>query len=156
MKRRRRSTLAGSVLVEFTLAVPVLTLLFLGTFQFGYAFFLYSELEKSVRAGARYASVRTYAPPNVAAGANPSAADPNYVDAIRNTVLYGDILTRDITIVPNLQPGQVVVTMPDYGTRPIRVRVCINGYSVGFFSPVQMTNKPCVEFPYVGNFAPVN
>jgi Flp pilus assembly protein TadG len=156
MKRRRRSTLAGSVLVEFTLAVPVLTLLFLGTFQFGYAFFLYSELEKSVRAGARYASVRTYAPPSIAAGADPSTGDPDYVDAIRNTVLYGDILTRDITIVPNLQPGQVVVTMPDYGTRPVRVRVCINGYSVGFFSPVQMNNKPCVDFPYVGNFAPVN
>lgn len=156
MKRRQKVAAAGTALVEFSLAVPLLTLLFLGTFQYGYAFFLYSELEKSVRAGARYASVRTYSPPTVTAGADPSTGDPAYVDAIRDTVMYGDILTRDITVVPNLQPGNVVVTMPEYNAQPIRVRVCINGYSVGFFWPAQMNNKPCVEFPYVGNFAPTS
>jgi Flp pilus assembly protein TadG len=156
MKRLTRPKTAGSVMVEFSLAVPLLTLLFLGTFQYGYAFFLYSELEKSVRAGARYASVRTYSPPTVAGGADPATADPDYVDAVRDTVMYGDVLTKDMTIVPGLQASQVVVTMPEYNARPTRVRVCINGYSVGFFWPVQMNNKPCVEFPYVGNFAPKN
>ncbi|HOQ45368.1 MAG TPA: pilus assembly protein [Bryobacteraceae bacterium] len=143
-------------MVEFALAVPLLTVLFLGTFQYGYAFFLYSELEKSVRAGARYASVRTYSPPTVEAGADPASADPDYVDAVRDTVLYGDITTKDITVVPGLRPEHIVVTMPEYSAGPTRVRVCINGYSVGFFWPVQMNNKPCVEFPYVGNFAPRN
>ncbi len=156
MRPRRNSRGSGSVMVEFALAVPVLTTLFLGTFQFGYGFFLYSELEKSVRAGARYASVRTYSPPTVAAGAYPSTADPAYVAAVQDTVLYGDVLTRDLTIVPNLQREHVVVTMPDYSTAPTRVRVCITGYSVGVFWPIQMDNKPCVEFPYVGNFAPKN
>ncbi|HWR54767.1 MAG TPA: TadE family protein [Bryobacteraceae bacterium] len=159
MRQHRKFRRAGSVLVEFTLAVPLLTLLFLGTFQFGWAFFLYSELETSVRAGARYASVRAYNPPTLAAGADPSTADAGYRDAIRDTVRYGDIMTKDMTVVPNLLPEQVLITMPDYNvapTGPKRVRVCINGYSVGFFSPVQMTNKPCVEFPYVGNFAPIS
>lgn len=154
MKRQRIARNSGGVMVEFALAVPLLTMLFLGTFQYGYAFFLYSELEKSVRAGARYASVRTYAPPTVAAGADPMTADPDYLSAVVDTVLYGDIITKDVTVVPGLQPAHVVVTMPEYNAEPIRVRVCINGYSVGFFWPVQMNNKPCVEFPYVGNFSP--
>jgi Flp pilus assembly protein TadG len=156
MKRHSKVSVAGSVLVEFSLTVPLLTLIFLGTFQYGYAFFLYSELEKSVRAGARYASVRTYSPPTVAAGVDPDTADPNYVAAVRDTVLYGDVMTKDATVVPGLLPANVVVTMPDYTTAPTRVRVCINGYSVGFFWPAQMNNKPCVEFPYVGNFAPTS
>ncbi len=155
MRRLARVKNAGSVVVEFALTVPLLTLLFLGTFQYGYAFFLYSELEKSVRAGARYASVRTYSPPTVAAGADP-ATDPDYLDAVRDTVMYGDVLTKDMTVVPGLQASQVVVTMPEYNAKPTRVRVCIGGYSVGFFWPAQMNNKPCVEFPYVGNFAPKN
>lgn len=155
MTRRQKNREAGSVLVEFALAVPILTLLFLGTFHFGWAYFLYSELENSVRSGARYASVRTYSPPSVAAGADPNS-DPAYVRAVKDTVLYGDIMTKDQTIVPGLQAEHIVITMPDYAAGPTRVRVCINGYSVGVFSPVQMTNKPCVEFPYVGNFAPVN
>ncbi len=154
MKPAGTKTASGSALVELTFAIPLLTAFFLGTFQFGYAFFLYSELEKCVRAGARYASVRTYSPPTVAAGADPSTADPSFVSAVQDTVLYGDFVTRDITVVPNLRPEQVVVTMPDYASAPIRVRVCISGYSVGFFWPVPMNNKPCVEFPYVGNFAP--
>lgn len=159
MRHHRERRSSGSVLVEFTLAVPVLTLLFLGTFQFGWAYFLYSELETSVRAGARYASVRSYSPPTVLAGADPSTGDPSYVAAVRDTVLYGDTITKDMTVVPNLQPEDIVVSMPEYDANPPgpkRVRVCINGYSVGFFSAVQMNNKPCVEFPYVGNFAPLN
>jgi hypothetical protein len=155
MKHGRRSGVSGSALVEFALAAPLLTLLFLGTFQFGYGFFLYSELEESVRAGARYASVRTYNPPTVSQGADPNT-DPAYVSAIQNTVLYGDVLAHDLTVVPNLQPEQVEITMPGYDSAPTRVRVCINGYSIGFFSPIQLNHKPCVEFPYVGNFAPKN
>jgi len=49
LQRRKRS---GSVLVEFTLSATFLIAVFLGVWQFGYAFYIYSELEQSVRAGA--------------------------------------------------------------------------------------------------------
>ena len=47
VSRGRRS---GSVLVEFTLSAAFLIAVFLGVWQFGYGFFIYSELEQSVRA----------------------------------------------------------------------------------------------------------
>src|ERR1700693_2592543 len=55
-----RDSRRGSVIVEFTLSATFLVALFLGVWQFGYAFLIYGELEEAVRAGARYASMRTY------------------------------------------------------------------------------------------------
>jgi Flp pilus assembly protein TadG len=55
--RKRRN---GTVIVELTLSLTFLTALFLGTWQYGYAFYVYGELEQAVRAGSRYASLQTY------------------------------------------------------------------------------------------------
>jgi len=47
-------------MVELTLLLPLLVSLFLGTWQFGYAYYLYGELEQAVRSGGRFASLSTY------------------------------------------------------------------------------------------------
>ncbi len=151
MKKRTRKR-RGSVLVEMALVVPLLTVLFLGAWQFGNAFWLYSELENGVRAGGRYASNRTY---------ESSTATPtsDWIDGVKSTVVYGDAYIRSGTpIVRNLTPENVTVDILDFAVanKPARVRVCITGYDVGFFSPIVLANKPCAEFPYVGIFAPVS
>ena len=57
-ERRRKS--GGNALIEFALAFGFLFPVLTGTFQFGYAFFVYNELQTAVREGARYAAFKTY------------------------------------------------------------------------------------------------
>lgn len=146
----------GSVLVEFTLALPVLTLLFIGTWQFGYAFFLYNELEQAVRSGARYASLLTYD----SADSTPTA---NFRDDVRNVVLYGDPAGGTKTVVPGLTAENVIVecsffangfaTPPGVDMKtPVRVAVSIDNFSVGTLGTIKLTRKPRTEFPYVGTY----
>ncbi len=152
MKRRHPSR-GGSVLIELTLMLPFLTLMFLGAWQFGNAFWVLSELENAVRAGARYGSMRLYR-------SSTSTPSSDYVATVSNTVVYGDAFTSSGTpVVRNLTPANVVITMPGFDASPVGpklVRVCITGYNVGFFWSIPLTNKPCAEFPYVSNWAPVS
>jgi TadE-like protein len=50
----------GNALIQLTLSMSLLIPLFLGTWEFGYGFYLYSQLSEALRSGARYASLRTY------------------------------------------------------------------------------------------------
>ncbi len=95
---------SGSALIELTLAVPLLVSLFLGSFQFGYAFYLYNELTQAVRAGGRYASVRHY----LSLTETPSA---DYALAVRNMVVYGHPAGGTVPVVPGLAPENVNVEM---------------------------------------------
>lgn len=52
-RRRER----GQELVEFALILPLLLLLMVGIFEFGYVVFAYNTLSNAVREGARYGSV---------------------------------------------------------------------------------------------------
>ena len=72
----------GSVMVEFAIGVGVMLAAFTGTFQFGYTFLQYNNLQNAVARGARYASLVPYDSPN----ATPSAA---FKTAVQNMVLYG-------------------------------------------------------------------
>src|SRR5262245_17518824 len=58
--RARRRGQSGNALIEFALAFGFLFPCLTGTFQFGYAFFIYNELQNAVRQGARYAAFKTY------------------------------------------------------------------------------------------------
>jgi len=53
-RRRER----GQELVEFALILPLLLLLMVGIFEFGYVVFAYNTLSNAVREGARYGSVQ--------------------------------------------------------------------------------------------------
>ena len=73
----------GSALIELTLSLSFLTALFLGTWQYGYGFYVYAQLEQAVRDGARYAAARTYD------SATTTPTD-TYLAAVQNVVVYGD------------------------------------------------------------------
>jgi len=129
----------GSALVEFTLALPLLVLMFTGVWQFGYAFYLYNDVEQAVRAGARFGSQLNY-------------HSPQYAAAVRNMVAYGNPAGGTKPIIPGLDPARhVKVSMAvDAKGVPLRVTVAIDGYSVGTFGIITLHNKPNMELPYVG------
>jgi len=148
----------GSALIEFTLLSPLIVTLFIGSWQFGYAYFLYDKAEQAVRAGARYASLRTY-------DASTATPSQGFVDDVRNVVLYGDPAGGTSAVVPGLASSHVTVEMSFYANGfaqpsgqdmlvPTRVAVSINNFSVGTFGLITLSGKPRVEFPYVGIFKP--
>ncbi len=158
MIARRGTRKAGSVLIEFSLLAPLMVILFLGSWQFGYAFFLYDKAEQAVRAGARYASQRTYD----SATSTPSAA---HVNEVRNYVLFGNPQGTGTPVVQGLTPGNVNVAVSFFDNGfaspsgrdmrvPTRVAVWIDGFSVGTFGAITLNDKPRSEFPYVGIFKP--
>ncbi|MGC9361190.1 MAG: TadE/TadG family type IV pilus assembly protein [Anaerolineae bacterium] len=75
----------GQELVEFALILPLLLLLMVGIFEFGYVVFAYNTLSNAVREGARYGSV------------HPESTDAIIERAERLTTgLDGDELTWDV------------------------------------------------------------
>ena len=146
--------------MEFTFLTPLLVLLFLGTWQFGYAYYLYNELEQAVRAGARYASARTY-------DSGTSTPSAGFIDEVQNVVVYGDPVPaiNATPVVPGLAKTNVTVNASFYANGfasaagqnmmvPTRVAVSITGFSVGTFGLIPLQGKPRTEFPYVGVFKP--
>ena len=114
--------------IEFALVLPLLVSLFLGTWQFGYAYYLYGELEQAVRDGGRYASLISY-----------DAADPSsYQSAVKNAVVYGNPAGGTQPIVPGLLPSNVTVTMSFAGAIPTAVTVSISGYRLPAITAVRL------------------
>jgi Flp pilus assembly protein TadG len=145
--RRLGARQRGSALIEFSLAIPILVSLFLGVWQFGYAYYLYGELEQAVRAGGRYASLASYD------AANPSG----YQNAVKNVVVYADPAPAGGAkpVVPGLLPSNVTVDLSFTGAIPSAVTVSISGYKLpGMFATIVLNGKPRNRFPYLGNWAP--
>lgn len=136
----------GSVAVEFALLLPVLISLFLGVWQFGYAYYLYGELEQAVRGGGRYASLLSY-----------DAADTaSYQSAVQNVVVYGDPAGGTEPVVPGLVTSRVAVTMSFDSGIPSAVSVSISGYQLpGMFGNIVLNGKPEIRFPFLGDWAPL-
>ena len=73
----------GNAMVEFALASSLLIPVFLGTFQFGYTFYVYNLLATQIRSGARFASMKAFK----------CSTDPSigyYKQKVRNVVRYGN------------------------------------------------------------------
>ena len=144
LHRKKRS---GSVLVEFTLSAIFLTGLFLGVWQFGYGFYIYNELEQSVRAGARYASLRTY---------NSATSTPtsDFLTAVQNVVVYGDPAGGTTPVAPGLTTANVSLTVT-FTSVPTEMNVAITGYQLPtYFGSQTLSGKPTTTFPFVGVFGP--
>jgi Flp pilus assembly protein TadG len=146
MRRQREK---GSALVEAALAFTILIPVFLGTFQFGLAFFYYNELANAVRAGARYASYRTYDSPTL----TPSAA---YVNAVRNMTVYGNPAGGTQPVVRGLTPAHVSVTVISTNLVPQRIRVSINRFPMNVVLKTFNVSKPEAVFPHLGVYAPAS
>ena len=144
----RRRARRGSALVEFAVAVGVFVPLLTGTFQFGYSFFVYNKLQNAVRAGARYASLRSYD----STTSTPSSAFSN---AVKNVVVYGDPDGGATPATSGLSTNEVFVTVTMTSNVPSLVTVDIRGFAInGVFGTITLNSKPAATFRYAGRFAP--
>lgn len=149
MRRRRNLRFKkqrGNALIELSIILPLLILLFLGTWSIGYSCYVYAELEGAVRSGARYGSVSTYD------AVNPAA----FRDAVKNVVVYGDPAGGTQPVISGLQTSHVNVTISPSVGQPTAVTISISGYQL--FGPwanrFSLANKPWVEIPFLGNYIP--
>ncbi len=151
MRTRPHRSASGSVMVEFTLSLSFLIPLFLGLWEFGFAFYQYSKLLNAVRAGARYASLRTYD----SATATPTA---NFLTAVQKMTVYGDPAANTSTAtpaVPGLTTSNVQLAVTFTNGAPSAVSVSIDNYQVPtYIGNVTLRGKPYVWFPYLGIFGP--
>jgi Flp pilus assembly protein TadG len=152
-KKNLRSR-GGNAMIEFALSAAVLIPLFLGTFQFGYAFYVYNLLCTQTRSAARYASMKTFK--------CQGSAISDYKQSVRNIVRFGNADGSGALIEPQLAdteldiqikdatgadasatraPSYVVVTTVNYRLDAVVARFNFNG-------------KPMARFPYVGRWAP--
>lgn len=145
-----RKRQGGSVIVELTLSLTFLSALFLGTWQYGYTFYVYAQLEQAVRDGARYAGELTYD-----SGTSTPLAD--FQTAVQNVVVYGDPAPASgaAAVAPGLTTDNVSVTVTWVNDTPTAMTVAITGYQVPtYFGNYSLSGKPTTTFPFVGIFAP--
>jgi Flp pilus assembly protein TadG len=137
-------------MVELVLSLSFLTALFLGTWEYGYTFYLYAELEQAVRTGARYASLQPYHSGN-------STPTPDYVTAVKNVVVYGNPSPPQgaLPVAANLGAKNVQLSVTFTNNVPTAVSVYLTGYSIStYLGTWPLNNKPLSWFPYAGMFGP--
>ena len=139
----------GNAMVEFAIGSGLLVAAFAGTFQFGYTFFEYNNLENAVARGARYASLIPYD----SANKTPSAA---FKSAVQNMVLYGSPTAGTSPVAPGLAASNVNFTVTFSNGVPSAMTVSITGYSINsLFANTTLTNKPQVTYAYQGIWEPI-
>jgi len=144
-----RGNRRGNVMIEFAIGSGVLLAAFTGTFQFGYTFLQYNNLQNAVARGARYASLVPYDSKD----SNPSSA---FQTKVQNMVLYGTPTAGTTQVVPGLTTGNVNLTVTFSNGIPTLMTVSINGYKIdSIFANSTLTNKPQVAFAYQGVWAPI-
>jgi TadE-like protein len=142
-------------MIECALVSMVLVPMFVGTFQFGYSFYVYNLLCTQTRAAARYASMKTFAcssPAKIAA----------WKTAVKNTMRYGNPSGSGRVHEPGLTDAQIDIRIKDKdgadadeSHAPAYVTVTTANFSVkGVIATFNFTGKPFVQFPYVGRWAP--
>jgi Flp pilus assembly protein TadG len=138
----------GNAIIEFALSFGLLFSMFTGVFQFGYVYYLYNNLESSIRGAARYASFRVYD----SGTAMPSA---EYLTAVQNMAVYGNPAGGGQPVAPAFTPEKVTVTVTMERNAPRWVTVAIQGYQINaVFASFGLNGKPKVTFAYMGRFAP--
>jgi Flp pilus assembly protein TadG len=138
----------GNAMLEFALATAILFPAFAGTFQFGYTFYIYNNLDTAVRGGARYASMQSYD----SATSTPSTA---FETAVKNMVVYGNSDGTGDPVVRGLTTDNVQVLAVMKGAIPTSITVRITGFAVdAVFATFTFNGKPSTTFAYTGTAAP--
>jgi Flp pilus assembly protein TadG len=136
-------------MLEFAIGSGVLVMAFVGTFQFGYAFLQYNNLENAVARGARYASLVPYDSTTT----SPSAG---FSSAVENMVLYGSPTAGTSPVLPGLTTANVNLTVTFTNGVPSAMKVSISGYTINsIFATSTLTNKPQITYQYQGIWTPV-
>ena len=138
----------GNMMLEFAIGSGVLIAAFTGTFQFGYSFLQYNNLENAVARGARYASLVPYD----SATTTPSAA---FLAAVKNMVLYGSPTAGTSPVLPGLTTGNVNLTVTFTSGVPSAMTVSITGYTINAVVGTATVNKPKVTYTYQGIWSPI-
>jgi len=149
LRRLRRRN--GNVMIEFAIGSGLLLAAFTGTFQFGYTFLQYNNLQNAVARGARYASLVPY-------DSLTSAASTAFTTKVKNMVLYGSTTAGTTPVLPGLTAANInVVPFFDPTLKiPTRMTVSITGYTINsIFSSSTLTNKPQVTYTYQGVWSPI-
>ncbi len=147
---RRRG---GNAIIEFALASSILFPTFAGVFQFGYTFYMYNTLQASVRAAARFASVRQYT-------ATTSTPSSDYASEVKNMVVYGKPnpvltatpgITPDIPVANGLTASNVSLDVVMNGSVPKTITVKVTNFTIdAIFSKFTFNGKPAATFWYNG------
>jgi Flp pilus assembly protein TadG len=150
-KQRGRSGERGNTVVELALGVGILSAVFTGTFQYGYTFYVYNNVQTAVNNGAKYAALRTYEQTTN----SPSTC---FTTAVQDMVAYGDPTgTTTTPVAPGLAPSDVVLSVTFSNGVPSQMQVNITNYSINsVFGSVNFTNKPSATYPFLGRYAPTN
>ena len=145
MLRHPRRHQRGNAIVEFGLAYPLLFVFLSGMFQFGYAFFVYNQLQTVVRTGARYASTNDF---------DSASGGSTFRTQVQNIVVYGAPGGGATPLVKGLTPGAVNVTWTtDAAGIPQTVTINISSFSFyAVFRTFTVPNKPRATFIYLGQF----
>ena len=145
MTSSRPSRRRGNVILEFGLAFPLLFLLLSGMYQFGYAFFVYNQLQSAVRTGGRYAATTDF---------DGGGSGANFKSRIQNIVVYGVTSGGTTPVVKGLTTAKVNVTwIADSKLIPQTITVRINDFS--FYAVARtftLSNKPKATFIYLGQY----
>jgi hypothetical protein len=144
MSTNRRNNQKGSAALEFGLSFTALWFVFMGTFQFGYTFWLYNGAAVQIAEAARYASRADY-----------DTRNNDYVNAVKNMAVYGTPVVTDATprAVPGLTTSNVQVVFDPVAGVPDNVTVQIGTWTVNsVFRQFTFSGKPGVTVKYVGQY----
>lgn len=98
IKNHRPGRMQGAAAVELALVAIVLVMMVLAAIDFARAMFVYDQLVKSARDGARYLSFF-----------DPSVAAEYPTTLARNRMLYGSVTASGKPIVPGLTAGMISI-----------------------------------------------
>ena len=137
-------------MIEFAIATGILVPAFIGTFQFGYTFHVYNNLNSAVRGGARYGSMQSYD----SGTSTPSTA---FSTAVKNMVVYGNSAGTGSPVTPGLTTDNVQVVAVMKGAIPSSITVKVTGYTIdALFRTFTFNGKPSTTFAYTGTAAPIS
>lgn len=143
LKRQiKRINQRGNAIIEFALSWTLLSLLFMGSYQFGYSFYIYNQLMSCAAGAGDLASRLDY-----------DTGDPSsFTTKIQNMVLYGDTTAGTTTLVPNLTASNVSVSVTTVSSIPTDVTISITNFSINaIFRTFTFSDKPRVTVAYVGH-----
>ena len=137
----------GSAIVEFAIGVWVMLFIFVGTWEFGYAFYVYNNLLAAVDNGAKYAALKTY-------DSNSTTPSSAFLSAVQNIVVYGQPTAGTKPVAPGLTTDKVVLTPTFTNGVPTQMTVALSGYPLDAIVATFSLNKPQVTYPYMGVYSP--
>lgn len=121
----------GLAIIEFILALPVLLMLSVLVIDVCRAFIQYTEVNKALQNGARYAVVDTYGTLSF-----DSIADET---SIKNVVVYGSPTASTTPIIDYIEVGDITITQPTETNKEVTLSATYN--YVPIFSTLPFSNQ---------------